>query len=99
MELTLFKDIGVGTSNVYSSSDNDAKYGTPEVNCHMTLEQRETFQDIRIADIALFSTVLALWCANILTMSFKRRLNNKMVISVLYSIIGLIIITRLVEVI
>ena len=65
----------------------------------MSPEEKKSFQDIRITDIALFGTVLALWLVNILMMSFRRRLNNKMVIIVLYSIIGLIIITRLVEVI
>ena len=65
----------------------------------MSPEEKLTFQDIRIADIALFSTVFALWFANILTIIFKRRLHNKLVTSVLYTIVGLIISTRLIEVI
>ena len=65
----------------------------------MTPEEHKTFQDIRIVDIILFSSVTVLWLANIMTMFFRRRVQNKLIIAILYSIIGVIILTRLIEVI
>lgn len=65
----------------------------------MDPNETKTFTDIRVADIALFSTVIAIWIINLFMMCFKRRLHNKLITVVLYGIIGVIIIARLVEVI
>ena len=65
----------------------------------MTATEYKTFEDIRIADIVLFSTVLTLWVINLLMMCFVRRLHNRLISSILYGIIGMILIARLAEVI
>ena len=65
----------------------------------MSPEEQKTFQDIRITDIVIFATVLSLWLVNLLMMCFRRRLHNRLVTAILYGIIGIIVFTRLIEVI
>lgn len=54
---------------------------------------------MKVTDIVLFSTVALLWVFNLVLLFWKQRTHNKLITGLLYGIIGLITITRLIEVI
>ena len=57
------------------------------------------FYDVKTVDIVLFSTVAVLWTVNLAVMVAKKRVQNRLSTGLLYSILGIITITRLTEVI
>ena len=67
--------------------------------CIYTDSDLDDVNDLQYTDVTLFGIVAALWLFNMLLIAFWRRPQNQLITGVLYSIVGLIIFTRLVEVI
>ena len=67
-------------------------------NCTVTNEEQDELKFWRTLDVVLFSITAILWAINIAFLVVSKKPNNKLVSTVLYGIIGLLITTRLAEV-
>lgn len=80
--------------------DNIAEQRLNEFDvCTETSGESKQFEDVKLVDIILFSTVAVLWAINLAFLLCKQRMHNTLITGLLYGIIGLITITRLTEVI